>query len=76
MSAQSEACCANVGNLMPCRGVDCAVEFNQARNAHYIKMFHIGFNTRANNGAGYKTRESALRAVAKIKAESDRRRGL
>lgn len=48
-----------------CCGCAEAVKANPATGRWYITMGHPGFNSRANNGAGYATKAAAEKALAK-----------
>lgn len=49
-----------------CRGCEKATVLDAGLNRWFITMGHVGFNLRANNGAGYATKQDAERAIAKI----------
>lgn len=51
--------------LGTCYGCPAAVKVNPATGRWFVTMGHPGFNTRANNGAGYKTWRAAAAAIAR-----------
>lgn len=60
-----------------CREARCkwAVKIDPATGRFYITMGHPGFNTRANNGAGYATERGARRAFRSLSGGPARLRG-
>lgn len=46
-----------------CMGCEQAVKRNERSGRWYITIGHPGFNTAANNGAGYKSKDMAVHVV-------------
>lgn len=56
-------------NIVPVTDTNDVVRYEDRNGRWYIRMHYAGFNTPANNGSGYATREQALAVTRKFQAK-------